>query len=170
MPIFCTPEFWWNKRRQSCVCPAGTTWQAAQPFRCLANRSVYRLPPVRRSQWLVRPTQPNPTPGPHRHVYTNSTQTVVGLDPSIVMEVVIIAEFMVLPSLTRACQCELGQYVDEDSASNLVDFAQRYRLLKLKSLCLERLREKHAVPAAAPRRDFRMKVDAQKSPPDYRRR
>ncbi|CAM9542500.1 unnamed protein product [Pylaiella littoralis] len=72
-----------------------------------------------------------------RHVYTNSSKSVAGMDPSVVMEVVIIAEFMVLPSLTSACQSELRHYVDEDSAAQLARFANRYRLLKLESLCQE---------------------------------
>lgn len=48
-----------------------------------------------------------------------------------------IAEFMVLPSLTSACQSELGNYIDEDNAPQLALFANRYRLLKLESLCQE---------------------------------
>lgn len=64
------------------------------------------------------------------------------MDPSIVMEVVILAEFMVLPSLISACQCELGQYVDADSASHLARFANRYNLSKLESLCQEMLSAK----------------------------
>lgn len=72
-------------------------------------------------------------------MYTNSSKSVDGMDPSVVMEVAIIAEFMVLPSLTSACQSELGCYVDEDSAAQLARFANRYRLLKLESLCQELL-------------------------------
>lgn len=75
----------------------------------------------------------------HRHVYTNSPSTVTGMDPSVMMEVVMIAEYMVLPSLTRACQSELGLYVNEDSAAHLARFSNRYRLLKLESLCQELL-------------------------------
>lgn len=59
------------------------------------------------------------------------------VDPSIVMEVVVFAEFMVLPSLISACQCELGRYVDANSASFLGRFANRYRLFKLESRCRE---------------------------------
>lgn len=54
-------------------------------------------------------------------------------------QVVIIAEFMVLSSLTSACQCELGRYVDEDNAPQLARFANRYRLLKLETRCQELL-------------------------------
>lgn len=50
-----------------------------------------------------------------------------------------IAEYMVLPSLTSACQSELAHYVDEDSAAQLARFSNRYRLLKLESLCQEQL-------------------------------
>ncbi|CAM9515190.1 unnamed protein product [Ectocarpus sp. 6 AP-2014] len=74
-----------------------------------------------------------------RHVYSNSRFSVVDLDPEVVMEVVIIAEFMVLSSLTSACQCELGRYVDEDNAPQLARFANRYRLLKLETRCQELL-------------------------------
>lgn len=72
-------------------------------------------------------------------MYTNSSESVAGMDPSVVMEVAIIAEFMVLPSLTSACQSELGNYVDGDSAVQLSRFANRYGLLKLESLCQEML-------------------------------
>lgn len=61
------------------------------------------------------------------------------MDPSVVMEVVMIAEYMVLPSLTSACQSELGHYVNEDSAAQLARFSDRYRLFKLESLCQELL-------------------------------
>lgn len=74
-----------------------------------------------------------------RHVYTNSSSTVAGMDPSVVMEVVMIAEYMVLPSLTGACQSELGRYVNEESAALLARFSNRYCLLKLESLCQELL-------------------------------
>lgn len=48
-----------------------------------------------------------------------------------------IAEYMVLPSLISACQFELRNYVDEDNAAQLARFANRYRMLKLESLCQE---------------------------------
>lgn len=72
-------------------------------------------------------------------MYTKSADTVVNMDPSTTMEVVILAEFMVLPALISACQCELAHYVDTDSARYLASFANRYRLLKLESLCQEKL-------------------------------
>lgn len=55
------------------------------------------------------------------------------------MEVVILAEFMNLPTLTSACQRELGRYVDADSAIYLARFANMYHLFKLESLCREKL-------------------------------
>lgn len=61
------------------------------------------------------------------------------MEPSIVMEVVILAEFMNLPTLTSACQRELGRYVDADSAIYLAHFANMYHLFKLESLCREKL-------------------------------
>ena len=93
--------------------------------------------PVKPKLLPARPPATTGCPQPHRHVYTNSASTVLGMDPSVVMEVVVIAEFMVLPSLTSACQSELCNYVDEDSAPQLARFADRYRLLKLESLCQE---------------------------------
>lgn len=75
-------------------------------------------------------------------MYTKSADSVVSMDPSTTMEVVILAEFMVLPALISACQCELARYVDTDSAPYLASFANRYRLLKLESLCQEKLYDK----------------------------
>lgn len=72
-----------------------------------------------------------------RHVYTNSRRAVLDMDPSVVMEVVILAEFMVLPSLISACQMELARYVDGDNAAHLLRFANRYNLHKLENLCFE---------------------------------
>lgn len=53
------------------------------------------------------------------------------------MEVVILAGFMVMPSLISACQCELGRYVDAKNASFLGGFANRHHLFKLESRCRE---------------------------------
>ena len=64
------------------------------------------------------------------------------MNPSMVMEVVILAEYMVLPSLLRACQRELAKYVDSDSAEFLSSFADEYHLFKLESLCEEFLEPK----------------------------
>lgn len=73
-------------------------------------------------------------------MYTKSHLSVAGMDPGLVMEVVVIAEFMVLPTLTSACQSELARFVvDEESALPLGRFANRYRLPKLESLCQELL-------------------------------
>lgn len=72
-------------------------------------------------------------------MYTNSPGIVVDMDPSTVMEIVILAVFMVLPSLVNACQRELGRYVDAESAPALAGFAHRYHLPKLESLCHEKL-------------------------------
>lgn len=77
-----------------------------------------------------------------RYVYTWSADSAVYMDPSTTMEVVILAEFMVLPALISACQCDLARYVDTDSAPYLASFANRYRLLKLESLCQEKLYDK----------------------------
>lgn len=78
-----------------------------------------------------------------RHVYTNSDDTVVQMDPSAVMEVVILSEYMVLPSLRRSCEFELSRYVDVDSAPYLCNFANKYNLFKLETLCKEVLETSH---------------------------
>lgn len=61
------------------------------------------------------------------------------MDPSVVMEVVILAEYMVLPSLLRACQRELANYVDASNAGVFARFADKYHMFKLENLCKELL-------------------------------
>lgn len=74
-----------------------------------------------------------------RHAYTSSDALVVDMDPSVVMEVVILAEYMVLPSLLRACQRELANYVDASNAGVFARFADKYHMFKLENLCKELL-------------------------------
>lgn len=59
------------------------------------------------------------------------------MDPSSVMEVVILAEYMVLPSLLQACELELTRYIDAESAPFLSSFANKYHLFKLETSCEE---------------------------------
>ncbi|CAN0303076.1 unnamed protein product [Discosporangium mesarthrocarpum] len=73
-----------------------------------------------------------------RFIYTNSDTVLLGMDPSVVMEVVICAGLMGLSHLLLACERELRHHVDSGlNTDHLIEFAKEYGLPKLAALCFE---------------------------------